>query len=564
MKYYIRGKSSLTLSQNDFISSGGQARTFGKNNLAYKIYNDKSDMIPEGKIRELKAITHPNIIVPQDIVLDKDNNKCGYTMKWIKNSFPLCKLFTNGFRTRNNIDDIIILEIVDKIRCIIVHAHKNNILIVDGNEFNYLISDRSYTEVFAIDTDSYQTESYPADAILPTIKDYQSDKFTELTDWFSFAIIACQLFIGIHPFKGKHPNYTGSELEKRMIDNISIFNKKTILPPTARDFNNIPKNYYDWFIALFENGVRAKAPDETGAFTVTFTKIHKLSISNINIYELKECDCNILYHRYNLGVEIIKTKNSIYVDKMKYHLNYADEEIILTSKKMIPIACRIFQETFIYRTLTKYTNCIDMQIKCSDMMIINNTVYLKNGGKLLEIDFNDDGPNIIPTTKNSWPIMQNSSILFGNVIYQDILGEPYLFIPLPNGSSKCFNVSAKGLKGYRIVDAKYDNHVCCIIAFKNNQYDKVILRFNENHDKYDCRTIENITYMELNFTIKDNGVVVMINDEEHIEIFRNIPFDPDIVEMDQVRLPLPLKLSHDGNNILYYKDNKLNRMTLSK
>ena len=50
-------------------------------------------------------------------------------------------------------------------------------------------------EVFV---DSYQTAHYPATAIMPSVRDWKVPlhDFSELSDWFSFAIVSFQVFLG--------------------------------------------------------------------------------------------------------------------------------------------------------------------------------------------------------------------------------------------------------------------------------------------------------------------------------------------------------------------------------
>ena len=68
---------------------------------------------------------------------------------------------------------------------------------------NFLI-DRDMQHVLFIDVDSYQTAGFPATAIMDSIRDRHSSTYSAGTDWFSFAILAFQMFVGVHPYRGKH------------------------------------------------------------------------------------------------------------------------------------------------------------------------------------------------------------------------------------------------------------------------------------------------------------------------------------------------------------------------
>jgi hypothetical protein len=39
MKYIIRGKGEISLTQENFISQGGEGKVYGKGETVYKIYN---------------------------------------------------------------------------------------------------------------------------------------------------------------------------------------------------------------------------------------------------------------------------------------------------------------------------------------------------------------------------------------------------------------------------------------------------------------------------------------------------------------------------------------------
>ena len=101
--YHIRGKNKkVKFTQNDFVAKGGEGSVYRIGNVVYKIYEDPSKMIPEAKIKELNNISDGNIIKPIDIILDPSNKVVGFTMRYVDGE-PLCKLFTTGFRNRNNI-----------------------------------------------------------------------------------------------------------------------------------------------------------------------------------------------------------------------------------------------------------------------------------------------------------------------------------------------------------------------------------------------------------------------------------------------------------------------------
>jgi len=147
--------NQISLTKNDFLASGGEGEVYIKSGTAYKIYHEPSKIIPAGKVNELSAIKNPNVIRPQSYVLDSKNKPIGYTMRYVPDTLALCQLFTKAFRNRNNIDHDMMQGLIRNLHQIVVDVHKANILIVDLNEMNFLVSP-DFKDVFAIDTDSYQ------------------------------------------------------------------------------------------------------------------------------------------------------------------------------------------------------------------------------------------------------------------------------------------------------------------------------------------------------------------------------------------------------------------------
>ena len=157
--YHIQGKNKkVKFTQNDFVAKGGEGSIYRRGNVIYKIYEDPLKMIPEAKIKELNTVNDNNIIKPIDIILDPSNTIVGFTMRYVKGE-ALCKLFTNDFRNRNNITEDMIIELVENIKNSTYKIHESKCLIVDGNEFNYMVDD-SFIVPYFIDINSWQTPSF--------------------------------------------------------------------------------------------------------------------------------------------------------------------------------------------------------------------------------------------------------------------------------------------------------------------------------------------------------------------------------------------------------------------
>jgi hypothetical protein len=176
----------IKLNKNTFISSGGEGSIFASNGMAFKIYTNPKALIPYAKIQELSVITNSNVIKPEQIILDNRQKPIGYTMKYVSDTYSLCQIFPKAFRDRVGLDIDTVLKLIKKMQTTIADIHKiPGMLIVDLNEMNFLV-DKKFKDIYFIDVDSYKTFSFPATAIMESIRDWNSSEFNHLTDWYSF------------------------------------------------------------------------------------------------------------------------------------------------------------------------------------------------------------------------------------------------------------------------------------------------------------------------------------------------------------------------------------------
>ncbi len=171
------------------------------------------------------------------------------------------------------------------------------------------------------------------------------------------------------------------------MDCVSVFNGSVSLPPTTRDFNLIPASYKDWFFSMFENGERKLPPATPGMAGVAQVIVQLIqSTDNFDIKELAEYVGDILFHNATLG--LTKTKEKVYIGKVDYKLP-TDVEVLFTPLENHPILVKIEDERVKFKALGGDDPKID--IACTDMMITNNVLFLKNKERLMELTFKSDG-----------------------------------------------------------------------------------------------------------------------------------------------------------------------------
>lgn len=569
MRYTIVGKNSVDLKDNNYLSSGGEGRIYSQGGLAYKVYNDPQKMIPLGKIQELSVLTHPNIIKPEDVLIDSKNKPIGYTMRFVNDTYALCQLFTKSFRDRNKVTPEMILDVVRKLQEVVKHTHDKNILIVDLNELNFLISD-DFKNLYAIDVDSYQTPSFHATALMESVRDRHTKGFSTLTDWFAFAIVSFQLFVGIHPYKGKHPVY--KNIDDRMMNNISVLNKDVNIPAVCYPFSIIPSVYLDWYKAVLERGERVSPPTDLQAVANLVRTVKKISGSNnFDIQELGNFDGQILDVLFSSGLQIISTDKTIYMGRDKTS-NPGKCVIVTTPKCNNVVAACIQHRTLKIFNATAREN-ISLSIAAESIMESDNRIYTKSGTHILEIQFNNesiDGKSLIVTTSVVANVLERSTTMYEGVVFQNLLGAIWASIFPDTGYH--VQVRMPELDDYKVLDAKYENGVLMVIGSKMQAlgkagtYDKLIFRFDDKQDfqSYDVRVINDITPSGLNFVVLDNGICVHLNDEENIEIFSKKKDSTGLNVIDDPEISGDILLFKNGTKVFFSKDNKLFSLTMRK
>ena len=551
----IKGKNNkIRLEDNNFVASGGQGDVYKRDGIIYKIYHNPVEMIPPVKIQELQSIKNKNVLVPHDILVDTNGKVVGFTMPYIDNSVPLCKLFTNSFRNKNGITPEMTLSLVKSMQEIIYDVHRAQCLQIDGNEFNYLTDD-SFLNPYFIDTDSYQTPHFPATAIMATIQDYRTKGFSTLTDWFSFGIISFQLFVGIHPFRGGHSKYTNSDLPKRIIDCVSVFNKDVSVPSQARDFNTcIPTAYRDWFYSMFENGVRCEPPKDVNNYVAQTTMNTIIESSSFDFTLKKQMPSSVIFYGSIFGNTVIKTSKSIIVNNRELQNMSPTDEICFTISRNIPIIVGNNYNTLALSTPDNISIKNDYAMMCEEFMCYDNYVYVKYENTVKEIEFVEFQDTVVPNVRKSIDVMSSSTQMFSHIIYQNMFGKAYFIIPDPTNNiiNRLF---IKELDGYKIVDAKYDKHVAVIIGYKNGIYDRFIIVFNDDFKNYFSRMDNDINYDGINFVALDKGVCVLCKDSS-IEMFVNSVKSTSVKILSDVKFTkYPLMV--EGNQLLFIRGNDI-------
>lgn len=559
MKLTIKGKGHFTLNKSDFIAAGGEGSVYCKGKTAFKIYSDAKKMIPSAKIGELAVLNHDDIIKPEEILLDEKGKAVGYTMKYVKDTYALCQLFPKVFRDRFRIKPDQMTALVRSLQDIVAHAHQHDILLVDLNEMNFLV-DEKFGKIYAIDCDSWQTKSFHATAIMESIRDRHAmgpgDRYnaSKGTDWFSFAVVSFQMFIGIHPYKGKHDAI--KTIDERMLNNISVLNKEVSVPPVCQPLTNIPQAYLDWYKAVLENGKREAPPSFLQAVIAIQQVVRIAGSTNFNVRKIVELADDII--RFDPAARMIQTSAGI------FNIS-GGPEYALPAKMAVPvlgisqtgkvISAHVEGGKIMLYNVNRGVP-IDCDILADAVMACEGNIFGKSGDKLFQLLLLEPSNSFIPMSHLVSTVSVNATKVYDGIVLQDLLGACYASL-MPVAKT-CYQIHLKELDGSRVVDAKYESKVVIAVAFKNGKYDKYIFRLNEDYDAYDLRMENDVGAVSPNFVVlPGTGVTIHLNEKEELELFSNAMGSSRLKVFDDPMLSGDMRIMRDGTQAMFAKGNHL-------
>jgi serine/threonine protein kinase len=552
LKLKKSGKT-VSLGEKDIKSSdGGEGIIYLKGNTIYKVYPDNKFLPPEKKFVELQRLQHPSIVVPQDFLFDNAGHLRGFTMPY-HDAHELCKLFPKAFKDRHKIQPATVTDLVKLMQAGTKYLHSQNFLQVDGNEMNYLVS-KHFDQVFFIDSNSFQTPSFPATAIMESIRDPHSKAFNKNTDWYSWGIVTFQMFIGIHPFKGIHSK--GYTMQERMAKNISVFNPDVTIPAVCGAFNTIPSALRDWYEAVFERGLRQAPPDSYESRVLITSRVTKqIGSDNFLITALFTYQKPII--DYAMGYTM--TENGVYKDNTVL-VGLNDVAELVASPTNQPILARLENHKLkLFPVTTKVE--IPCGFAADEIMSYQGRLYVRNKGDINEVTFVELGGKVMPTVNKVGSVIQNNAQMFEGCVTSSFANSCHISV-FPKTSS-CYQLTIPELANYRVVDAKFDSGVLILVARDaQGVNDKFVFRFDAGFKSYDVRIQKNIQVHDINFVVLDTGVVLHMTDTGVLECFKAIPGAKDIIEIDDQAIDTDCLLLKSGNQAMFARGEKLYKFSM--
>ena len=462
-----------------------------------------------------------------------------------------------------------IVELVKQMQMITLDIHQAKCLIVDFNELNVLVNIGNVLQPWFIDVDSYQAPSFKSTAIMDSVRDRRVSKMVngvlhynpdELSDWFSWGILAFYLYIGCHPFRGCHPNYKPKDKQKQFDDGISVFHPDVKMPPCTNDFKFfVPTRQQSWFIDVFRDGHRSIPPmaDSVMPLTVPAPIIHITGNKEIEITEVATFSENVRFCLQSMGLNYTITDKKIYCgDKELYDGCAKFKKVLL---------CPSSDGTMVFagwdnNTEVGFVDLIRKQcigvIKSKGMFYRNKCIYTVNGDKLVENKFTTIGTKIIHRITELENVSAFTTTIYDGCAIQNLLGRYYLVLPYEEGA--CFSKYLPQLDGCRIVDCKAERNVVVIFAERGGKYDRFVIVFTKkDFSEFNVRKVEDVSYDGINYTTTESGLTLLLANPDELELFVN---NPNIQVVQNPPFDSSMKLFNNADGVFFMSGNSVFRV----
>lgn len=561
----LEGRGDITLSPTHHVATGGEGSIYKPSaGTIIKLYTDQNKMVHDDmphKIKLLSRIKHPFIVSPRGLVF-RNQKPIGYYMG-VAEGEPLARVFTTTFRQREKFTDKDSIILFDGMRTVVQEAHNNKAVLVDANEFNWLLyRSKGVVEPRIIDVDSWAIDKWKPSVIMPSIRDWHTNGFNEASDWFSFAVVSFQIFTGIHPYKGMLPGYTPNDMEKRMKDNKSVFTQGVRLNSAVRDFHSIPIPLLTWYEAVFQKGERSIPPSaKERNIKVTGSPIGK-KVSTIG-----DSDTLIFDLLFNNGADhpvqvypcgIVRLASGTLVNistaMVLPRKVIGPCEVVSTDYGVLVAELSIGDNTK-FSLIRRDGSVIDIssQLRAKGLFRSGNRLFAITDVGLVEVTIKDFGKPLLVTV-NTWQILPNSITFFDGVGIQNSLGAMYLVLPF--GEASCTYVQVPDLTGVKVVNALAGSRYVVIVVLdpKSGQYYKQTYCFDQDYKTYHLEK-ELIDSPDLNMAILPKGVCASIVDDG--ELLITVPMNGQRRKVDDKQVKTSFVLGTWENKIVFLHDSKV-------
>lgn len=213
---------------------------------------------------------------------------------------------------------------------------------------------------------------------------------------------------------------------------------------------------------------------------------------------------------------------------------------------------------------------VRLELALARPVVHADRLYGISGGRVFEIGLSAVANTVIPSPHEVARVLPHATQLFAGAAIQNLLGSTYVSLFHKPGSAVQVRVGC--LDPYKIVDARYiagcaparrgNGGVLVVIGSRDGVYDRLVIRFSSNHDHHDVRTVSDVVPTAANFAVLDSGVVVSMNEDEDLELFKADPGDPAIKVVSDSGIDGQMILKGRRRELLFARGNGIYRLCM--
>ncbi|MCX4246814.1 hypothetical protein [Paraliomyxa miuraensis] len=514
----------VSLGPDDFVAGGGEGNVYAVGDRGFKLAHDPARACPVGKIAALRRIADPRVLAPRGGLHRRSGRRrihVGHELPFVANARTACELVPIAFRRRHGLPPTTIPALIGSLREVVESVHAAGCLVVDLNEANVLVS-QDFSTPYLIDADSFQAPGFPATAIVPAVHDPTRaiGDFDESTDWFSFAVVAFSLLVGIHPYRGKHPTVHG--LAARMKAGISVFDSAVRVPRACLPVGSIPRPWRDWLEAVLQHGQRtpppitsvqglvSTGPAQPRALAASLRMIERTRMPSAGRAPIRTPIRTVAELHGHL---LVHAGDRVHVDGQE-RLRCEHPLVFGASPRGRSVAAWVEGGSLRLHDLEASVD-IPCQAAARGVTSVRGTLFVTCGDEVARVELLDVGSRLVAGLRRAVMIAPRASRLWRGCVVQQLLGATTVSLLSETGGAEQRRVPE--LDGLTIVDAIHERGVMVVVAARDGEHERLVLRFGPRG--HHVRREANLPAHAAQLVVLDTGVCVSLDADDRLELF---------------------------------------------
>lgn len=400
---------------------------------------------------------------------------------------------------------------------------------------------------------------------MPSIRDWRAKRFDAATDWFSWGVLAFQVFVGIHPYKGKLDGYRPGDLERRMRDNASIFASGVRLPHSARDLGCIPAPLMEWFHAEFQDGARTAPPsplDRPAVAAAALVLRASIGPEQGLVHEkVFAHGASAVVRVWPCGVGLLASRELVdpATGRGIGALMSPDAEVIRVADGWLLADLRdgrpaLFHAPFgiQYDYEPGRTTALDLGLAMRRFFRADDRLFAVTDRELVELTVGALLDRPVLTMGRRWGARPNATRWFDGVAVQDVLGAAFLMLPTATGMVQARTPELDGL--VPVAGCGNGRFAAVVASDRAGVYHRIELTFAADHGSYTAWRGPN-DGPDLNMVALPTGVVATVVEDGEVVIF--VPANGNVRKVRDRGIATDVRLSRWDGKVVYLRDGDL-------